>query len=128
MLKISKNSSLTDIVSTDGSNPISTETPMSGGSIETELYLFNDDSTKKYQSITIYPTDSNDSSKTSWIQLAPDNSGSPGLFLSGGAIMNMPNISGNTAPFWIKVTTPEMASVENITEIKLTVDYKEYVV
>lgn len=127
-IKISKNLGLTDIV-TD-SNPITTEHPITGSSVEVKLFLFNDNATKKYEGITIQPTDIVSTNEASWIQLAPDNSGVAGTYLAGAAALTMANISDSNVakPFWVKVTTPSVADSQNKTDIKLTTSWKEYAV
>jgi hypothetical protein len=129
MLKISKNSGLTDIVSDDGTNPLSSQHPITGTAVSTRVWLFNDDNTKRYEAITIDPTDASAPDNSTWIQLAPDNAGSPGAYLAGGAALTMANISDVTGhPFWVRVTTPSVADSQNVTDIKLTVKANEFAV
>lgn len=127
MLKISKNSGLTDIVS--DANPISSEHPISGSAVAVKLWLFNDDATKRYETITIDPVDTTSGDESTWIQLAPDNAGVAGAYLAAGAALSMANISDATGkPFWMKVTTPAVADSQNKSDIKLQVNAKEYAV
>jgi hypothetical protein len=126
-LKISKNAGLTDVV-TDV-NPITTTHPTTGSaSAATQLWLFNDDATKTYQSINIDPTDAVTTDESTWVQLAPDSGGSAGTFGAAGAALSMANVTDNGVgkPFWYKCTTPSGQSVSNKTDIKLTVNYTEY--
>lgn len=127
-LKISKNAGLTDIVS--DANPITTEHPIAGSAVEVKLWLFNDQSTKRYENITIDPVDTTDTDESTWVQLAPDNAGSPGTYLAGSAALSMANISdsGVGYPFWAKVTTPSVADTQNKSDIKLNTSGKEYAV
>jgi hypothetical protein len=129
-LKLSRNSGLTDLISTDGSSPLTSSHPLSGSSVETKIWIFNDDATKRYESINIDPTDSVSTDESSYITLAPDNSGSAGTYLSPSATLSMANISSANVgvPFWVKVTTPSVGSVQNKTDIKLTVNYTEFAV
>jgi hypothetical protein len=129
-LKIAKNVGLTDIVSTDGTNPITTQHPIAGSTVEGKYFLFNDNATKRYESITIDPTDSVTTDESTWVQLAPDNAGSPGTYLAAGAALTMANISDSNVgkPFWVKVTTPSVADSQNKTDIKLTVTATEFAV
>lgn len=133
-LKISKNVGLTDIVSTDNTNPITTQHPITGSSVETKLWLFNNDATKYYTSITIDPTDVVTTDESTWVQLAPDNAGVAGTYLAASAALAMANIgssgTGDTTgkPFWVKVTTPSVADTVNKTDIKLTVTGTEFAV
>lgn len=127
-LKISKNVGLTDIV-TDA-NPITTEHPITGSAVTVPLWLYNDDATKTYQTIIIDPTDAISTDESTWVQLAPDNTGSAGTYLAGGAALTMADISGSGAakPFWAKFTTAAVGDSQNKTDIKLTVSAKEYAV
>lgn len=133
-LKIAKNSGLTDIVSTDGSNPITTSHTIAGSTVEQKVYLFNNDSTKYYTGINIDPTDAVSTDESTWIYLAPDNAGSAGTYGAAGAALSMANIgaagSGDTTgkPFWVKVITPSVGATQNKTDIKLTVNFTEYAV
>ncbi|OAS21157.1 hypothetical protein [Paenibacillus oryzisoli] len=127
-LKISKNVGLTDIVS--DANPITTTHPTTGSAQSVQLWLFNDDSTKTYQSITIDPTDAVSTDESTWVQLAPDSAGSAGTYGSTGAALSMSNITDSNVakPFWYKCTSPSGQSVQNKSDIKLTVGYTEYAV
>lgn len=127
-LKISKNAGLTDIVS--DANPITTQHPITGSAVVVQLWLYNDNSAKTYQTITIDPTDAVATDESSWIQLAPDNAGVAGSYLAGSAALTMADISDyNVAkPFWVKVTTPSVADSQNKSDIKLTVSGKEFAV
>ncbi|MFH5181168.1 hypothetical protein ACHHV8_36710 [Paenibacillus sp. TAB 01] len=126
MLKISKNSGLTDIVS--DANPITTQHPTTGSAQEVKVWLFNDDATRTYQGINIDPTDATGGDESTWFQLAPDVSGSAGTYGAASAALSMANItSANVGvPFWIKVTVPSGQSVQNKSDIKLIVSYTEY--
>ncbi|MGO4181207.1 hypothetical protein AB4Z17_08505 [Paenibacillus sp. TAF43_2] len=127
-LKISKNVGLTDIVS--DTNPITTEHPITGSAVTVQLWLFNDQATKRYDTVSIKPTDIVSTDESSWVQLAPDNAGLAGTFLAGGAALALANISDSNVakPFWMKVTTPAVGDTQNKTDIKLTVSGKEYAV
>jgi hypothetical protein len=133
-LKIAKNSGLTDIVSTDGTNPITTSHPIAGSSVEQKVYLFNNDATKYYTTINIDPTDAVTTDESTWVFLAPDNAGVAGTYGAASAPLSMANIgvagSGDTTgkPFWVKVVTPSVGTTQNKTDIKLTVNYTEFAV
>lgn len=127
-LKIAKDAALTNVVS--GANPITTEHPTTGSSVEQKLYLFNDNAAKKYTNIQIDPVDISGSDESNYIQLAPDNAGSAGTYLSGSAILSMADINDSNVgkPFWMKVTTPAVADSQNKTDLQLNVTAKEYAV
>lgn len=125
-LKISKNIGLTDVVS--DVNPISTEHPISGSAQTVQLWLFNDNAAKRYETITIYPIDSSigDGDQSTWIELSADNV----TYQAAGAVLNMANIStaNSGVTFYARITTPSVADSQNRTDIKLQVNGKEYAV
>ena len=125
-LKISKNVGLTDVVSSDGSNPITTEHPITGSAITQQLYLFNDNASERFENINIDPTDAVSTDESNWVQLSTDGT----TWLTAGAALTMANISDvNVAKsFFVKVTSPSVGSVQNKSDIKLTVNYRKYAV
>jgi hypothetical protein len=127
-LKLAKDAGLTDLVS--GANPLSTTHSTTGGSVEVKVYLFNDDATKTYQTIQVDPMDTTGGDESSYIQLAPDNAGSAGVYLSASAPLSLSNINNANIPvaFWVKVTTPALGSAQNKTDIFLRVTATEFVV
>lgn len=128
-LKISKNSALSDIVSTDGTNPITTQHSTAGGSVEVKVFLFNDAGAKRYENVLIDPTDTTGGDESGYIQLAPDNAGTAGTYLSASTALSLGNIADTVAhPFWIKVTTPVLADSVNKSDIKLNVTAQEFAV
>lgn len=134
-LRIAKNAALTDIVSVgDNTNPITTQHPIEGSVEELKLYLFNNDNTKYYENINIDPTDSSGGDESTWIQLAPDNAGAAGTYLTAGQALTIANVGSAGTPdqtgkaFWVKITTPGGQTVQNKTDIKLTVNYREFAV
>lgn len=128
-LKIAKNVGLTDVVSTDGTNPLETQHPISGSAVEVKVYLFNDNASKRYETVTVDPTDTTGGDESSYIQLAPDNAGSAGTYGAASAALAIGNVTGTSGiPFWVKVTTPTVADTQNKTDIKLTVTGTEFAV
>jgi hypothetical protein len=133
-LKIAKNSALTDIVSTDGTNPLTTQHPIAGSTVEVQCWLYNDENTRYYTGINIDPTDTTGTDESTWVYLAPDNAGVAGTYGAASAPLTMANIgSAGTPdvtghPFWVKVVTPSVGSVQNKTDIKLTVNFTEFAV
>ncbi|MGM0836053.1 MAG: hypothetical protein ACQEV7_07840 [Bacillota bacterium] len=90
-----------------------------------QLWLFNDDATKRYENVEIDPIGTDEA----WIQLAPDNAGSAGTFLSAGAALSFANIEDTTGkPFWARVTTPTVADTQNNEDIDLQVNSREFAV
>ncbi|WP_077622017.1 hypothetical protein [Sediminibacillus massiliensis] len=122
MLRIAKDSGLTDVVSDDGSNPIQTQHPISGSSETIQAYLFNDDSTKRYESITITPEDTTDTDESSWIELSLDGTN----FSSSISPADISDTSAHA--FYVRVTTPSVSDTQNKTDIKLSVTGTEFAV
>lgn len=126
-LKIAKNSGLTDIVSTgDNSNAITTQHPITGSAVSGTLYLFNDNATERFENITIDPTDAVSTDESSWVQLSADNV----TWLAAGEALTMANISDTNVGkvFYYRVTSPSVGSVQNKTDIKLTVNFRKFAV
>jgi hypothetical protein len=120
MLKLSKNVGLTDLVS--AGNPITTTHPTTGSaSASIPLWLFNDDATKSYSNINVDPTDATGSDESTWVQLSSD-----GVTWLGGGVALTLTVNGSTGtPFYYKCTTPSGQTVQNKSDIKLTVNYRE---
>jgi hypothetical protein len=125
-LKISKNSGLTDVVSTDGTNPISSQHPITGSAVATQLWLFNDNAAERFENVNIDPTDIVSTDESSWVQLSADGT----TYQSASAALTMANISDSNVgkPFWVRVTSPSVGSVQNKTDIKLTVTFRKFAV
>lgn len=128
-LKLALDAGLTSIVS--GGNPITTEHPTTGSTVERQIWIFNDVSTKTYQTITIDPTDVTATDESGWLSLAPNNAGVAGTYVAAGAPLAIADIgaSGSNS-FWVKVIVPNavFADSANKTDIQLTVAAKEYAV
>lgn len=127
-LKIAKNVGLTDVVS--DANPITTEHPITGSAVAVQLWLFNDNAAKRYETVTIDPTDAVSTDESTWVQLAPDVAGAAGTYLAASAPLTLANISDSNVakPFWARFTTPVLSDSQNKNDIKLTVTAKEYAV
>jgi hypothetical protein len=126
-LKIAKNSGLTDIVSSGtGANAVTTQHPITGSAQSVQLYLFNDSSAERFESITIDPTDTTGADESTWVQLSANGS----TWLNAGEALTMADISDNGVgkSFWVRVTSPAVGNVQNKTDIKLTVNYRKFAV
>ncbi|MFQ8550180.1 hypothetical protein [Acinetobacter baumannii] len=109
---------------------LTTQHPNTGGSAQQKVFVANNDATKRYENVSVDIVDTSGSDETSYVQLALDNSGSPGTFGAAGATLTMSNItSANVGqPFWVKVTTPSVVGSQNKTDLKLDVLYREFAV
>ena len=126
-LRLSKNSGLTDIVSTgDNSNPISTQHPITGSTVATQLWMYNDNAAERFENINIDPTDAVSTDESTWVQLSADGS----TWLSAGAALTMANVSDTNVgkSFWYRVVAPSVGSAQNKTDIKLTINYRKFAV
>lgn len=125
-LKIAKNAGLSDIVSNDGTNPITTQHPISGSVVTQQLYLFNDSAAERFENVNIDPTDAVSTDESTWVQLSADGV----TYLAAGAALTFANISDNNVgkSFFMKVTSPSVGTVQNKTDIKLTVNYRKFAV
>ena len=122
-LKLSKNSSLTDIVTDQ--NPIVTQHPVEGSESIVQLWLFNDNVNKRYESINIQPIDILGSDESGWITLSSNGS----TYQPAGATLTMNDINDTTGkPIWVKVTTPLVDDTQNKNDIKLQVNFTEFAV
>ncbi|MBT2725128.1 MULTISPECIES: hypothetical protein [unclassified Bacillus (in: firmicutes)] len=96
--------------------------------------MFNNDNTKYYQNINIDPIDSTGGDESLWCYLAPDNSGVAGTYGAASAALTMANIgsagSGDLTgkAFWLKIVSPSGEVVQNKTDIKLNVNFREFAV
>lgn len=127
-LKVSKNIGMTDVI-TSG-NPGTTQHPIGGSAVETRYFLFNDSAAHRYENVVITPADTSGSDEKGWIQLAPDNAGSPGTFLAAGIALSMANISDNgvAKPFWCRVTSAAVGAAANKNDLQLNVGFREFAV
>lgn len=120
--------------STDGTSAglittLTTQHSVDGGADVKKVYLYNDDATKRYTLIVIDPTDISGGDESSYIQLAPDNAGTPGTYQAAGANLSMADINDTLGkPFWVKITTPTLGTTQNKTDLKLNVTFREFAV
>ena len=124
-LKISKNQGLTDVIT--AANPLQTQHVNTGEAKATRVFLFNDAAANKYESVVIKAKDTSGTDESSWVQFAPDNSGTAGSYSS---TLNMANISDNNVakPFWVRVTNPSGTVALNKTDLSIEVTANEFAV
>jgi hypothetical protein len=120
-LKLSKNSALTDLVSSV--NPITTSHPTTGStSSAVQLWLFNDNSAAfTYSNVNVDPTDSVSTDESTWIQLSTDGV----TWLSPSAALSLTVTGSAGTTFYYRCVVPSGQTVQNKTDIKLTVNYRE---
>lgn len=124
MLKVAKDAGLTDVLSEDGSNPLTTQHPIGGSAEARQLYLFNDDATKRYEGITIDSIDTTDTDESGWVEFSSDGS----TYQAGPLSMADISDSGTGYSFYVRVTTPSVGDTQNKTDIELQVVGTEYAV
>lgn len=131
-LKIYKDAGFTQEVT--ALSPLTTQHPIAGSTVDTKVYLRNDDATKYYTTISVDPQDTTATDESTWVFLAPDSAGSPGTFGVASAALSMADIgvagTGDTTgkPFWVRVTTPSVGTTQNKTDIFLNVTGREFAV
>jgi hypothetical protein len=120
-LKLSKNSALTDLVSSG--NPITTSHPTTGStSSAVQLWLFNDNSAAfTYSNVNVDPTDAVSTDESTWIQLSTDGT----TWLSASAALSLTVTGATATTFYYRCVVPSGQTVQNKTDIKLTVNYRE---
>jgi hypothetical protein len=120
-LKLSKNSALTDLVSSG--NPITTSHPTTGStSSAVQLWLFNDNSAAfTYSNVNVDPTDAVSTDESTWIQLSTDGV----TWLSPSAALSLTVTGSAGTTFYYRCVVPSGQTVQNKTDIKLTVNYRE---
>jgi hypothetical protein len=110
---------------------LTTEHANTGEAVATQVFVSNDDATKTYKNIVIDVVDTDMSTdETSWVQLAPDNSGVAGTYEAGGIQLTMSDITDSKVAhaFWVKVTNPNVAGSQNKTDLELKLNFREYAV
>lgn len=113
-LGIFKGPSPADLVSSgDFTNPIIIKESNAGGVNELKLNLrhsiLSGDGAEFSADVTVEGVDLSTGSgdESTWIQIAPDNSGVPGTYGAGGAPVLLGNVNlGDVLPFWVKITVP----------------------
>jgi hypothetical protein len=74
-----------------------------GGIVEKRVFVRSDDDTESFSKIVLYPVDVMKPERTTWLNLAFDNNGSPGTWA------NMLQFSLNPAqeiPVWLRLVVP----------------------
>lgn len=124
-LKFYSDSALTTEITT-----LTTQHASTGMAVETQLFLSNDDALFRYENIEIDPTDINGTDEAGYIQLAPDSAGVAGTYGTAGANLVMTNISDSNVakPFWVKITTPNVGTAQNKTDLQLKALFREFAV
>jgi hypothetical protein len=109
---------------------LTTQHDSAGEAKSVRVFLANKDGAFRYEDISITPEDTaKPPDETSWIQLAPDNAGTPGTYSAPGAALTLANISDAAAhPFWVKITTASVGSAQNKTDLRLSASFKEFAV
>lgn len=122
MLKLAKNVGLTDIISEDGSNPITTQHPIEGSAETVQVYLFNDNASKRYENVTIAAKDNTGSDESDWLQFSTDGD----TFANELSMGNIEDTNGHS--FYVRVTTPTLDDTQNKDDIKINITGTEFAV
>lgn len=123
-LKVSKNAALTDIVSE--TNKIDTKHINTGEEVVVQLWLFNDNSAKKYEGIQLTPADTSGSDESGWFKLSTDGV----TYGASGAPLNLPNVTNANQgmTFYLKVTSTHLNDSQNKTDLVIDVTADEFAV
>jgi hypothetical protein len=133
VLQIAKNEALTDIVSAE--NPITTQHPVEGSTEEVRVWVFNtrvaeETSDKRYELVSVDPSDTTGTDESTWIQLATDNGGVAGVYQANGEALALGNVDtlDTGIPVWVRITTPTVNESQNKADIVLNVTGREFAV
>jgi hypothetical protein len=109
---------------------LTTQHDSAGEAKSVRVFLANKDVAFRYEDILITPEDTaTPPDEKSWIQLAPDNAGTPGTYSAPGAALALANILDTAAhPFWVKITTTNVGTAQNKTDLRLNTTFKEFAV
>lgn len=124
MLKVAKDAGLTDVLSEDGSNPLTTQHPIGGSAEVRQLYLFNNDATKRYEGITVDAIDNTDTDESGWVEFSTDGS----TYQAGPISVADISDSDTGHPFYVRVTSTSVSDTQNKSDIKLHIVNTEYAV
>jgi len=92
-----------------------------------QIWIGNTASDRKYTDVSVSAINdllSGEGADPSWIELAPDNSGSPGTWQSAPLSLSDIAASGSTS-FWIKCVVPQGTPVENLRDVYVTIQAYE---
>ena len=107
---------------------LTTEHASTGEAVEARVFIANLDPAFRYEQILISAEDTElSTNEAGWITLAPDNAGTAGTYQAEP--LAIADISDN-APysFWVRVTTPDVGTAQNKTDLRLNATFKEYAV
>ena len=105
---------------------ITTQHDSAGETKEVEVFLANKDVAFRYEDIVITPEDTaTPPDEKNWIQIGLTQ----GNYEAPGASLTFPNIDDNTAhSFWIRITTANVGTAQNKTDLRLNATFKEFAV
>lgn len=115
-----------DVALTTELGTVTTQHDSAGEVKEVEVFLANKDAAFRYEEIVITPEDTaTPPDETTWIQLGLTQ----GAYEAPGAALTMPNISDNVAhSLWIRITTANVGTAQNKTDLRLNATFKEFAV
>lgn len=105
---------------------ITTQHDSAGETKDVEIFLANKDAAFRYEDIVITPEDTaKPPDETGWIQIGLTQ----GVFEAPGASLTFPNVDDNAAhSFWIRITTANVGTAQNKTDLRLNTTFKEFAV
>lgn len=111
--------------------PIEKTLPAGSETAAFSLWLSTPDTQYYYTEIQVVPRDTTGTDESDWVILAPDDGGSPGVFLAPGAPLDCGSAvvdDENSIRFWVKFAVPSGAGAQVKTDIKLGKDYTKHAV
>ena len=115
MLKLASNAELTQELTT-----LSTEHPISGSSVNRQIYLYNDNNAFRYENVNVRAIDSTGSDESGWVKFSKDGTN----FSDSLTFDEITDTSGKL--IHVRVTTQPVQTAQNKQDIKIRVDFREY--
>ena len=105
---------------------VTTQHDSAGESKEIQVFIANKDSGFRYEDIVVTPEDTaTPPDETSWIQVGLTQ----GNYQAPGASLTIGNIDDNVAhSFWVRITTANVGTAQNKTDLRLNATFKEFAV
>lgn len=102
-------------------NPFLFSMAQEGGTLEQRFYFRSDDSlNESFTDCRIYATDSSLPDESFWVEFAPDENGSAGLYDSE---YNFTLPIGQELPFWLRLDVPSGQPQQIKVDVKIQVTY-----
>ena len=103
---------------------VTTQHDSAGESKDVEIFIGNKDAGFRYEEIVITPEDTaTPPDEKNWIQVGLTQ----GNYEAPGASLTFPDISDNAShSLWIRITTANVGTAQNKTDLRLNATFKEF--